>query len=61
MARPARLVAVEGRPEILQLSGGEPTIHPQFEEILDYAISRPIDYVMINANGIRRARDPRLV
>lgn len=56
-----RLVEVEGRPEILQLSGGEPTVHPQFEEIFDYAISRPIDFVMINTNGIRLARDPQLV
>ena len=56
-----RLVEVEGRPEILQLSGGEPTIHPQFLEIFAYAMSQPIDYVMINTNGIRFARDPALV
>jgi uncharacterized radical SAM superfamily Fe-S cluster-containing enzyme len=52
-----RLVECEGRPEILQLSGGEPTIHPQFLEIFEYACSRPIDIVMINTNGIRLARD----
>lgn len=56
-----RLVEVEGRPEILQLSGGEPTVHPQFEEVFDYAMSRTIDYVMINTNGVRLGRDPRLV
>jgi uncharacterized radical SAM superfamily Fe-S cluster-containing enzyme len=56
-----RLVEVEGRPEVLQLSGGEPTIHPQFEEILDYACSRPIDIVMINTNGLRIARDPKFI
>lgn len=56
-----RLVEVEGRPEILQLSGGEPTIHPRFEELLAYALSRPIDFIMINTNGIRLAKDPRLV
>jgi uncharacterized radical SAM superfamily Fe-S cluster-containing enzyme len=56
-----RLVAVEGRPEILQLSGGEPTIHPQFSEILDYALAQPIDYVQINTNGLRLAHDPQLV
>ncbi len=56
-----RLVEVEGRPEVLQLSGGEPTIHPQFEQILDYACSRPIDIVMINTNGLRIARDPKFI
>ena len=56
-----RLVEVEGRPEILQLSGGEPTVHPEFAAVFDYAISRPIDYVMLNTNGIRLARDPELV
>jgi len=52
-----RLVEVEGQPEILQLSGGEPTIHPHFEEIHRYACDQPIDIVMINTNGIRLARD----
>jgi len=55
------LVAAEGQPEVLQLSGGEPTIHPQFLDIFDYACSQPIDYVLINTNGIRLARDLRLV
>jgi uncharacterized radical SAM superfamily Fe-S cluster-containing enzyme len=36
-------------------------VHPQLEEIIDYALSRPIDYVMINTNGLRLARDPELV
>ena len=54
------LVAYEGRPEILQLSGGEPTVHPDFEAIFEYACSQPIDIVMINTNGIRLAKDPRL-
>ena len=51
------LVAAEGRPEVLQLSGGEPTIHPNFLEILAYACDAPIDLVMINTNGLRFARD----
>jgi 7,8-dihydro-6-hydroxymethylpterin dimethyltransferase len=51
------LVAAEGRPEVLQLSGGEPTIHPEFLEIFKYACGQPIDIVMINSNGVRLARD----
>jgi len=56
-----RLVEVEGRAEICQLSGGEPTVHPQFAEVVQYALSREIDYVMINTNGIRFARDAELI
>lgn len=56
-----RLITVEGRPEVLQLSGGEPTIHPEFERILAYAVSRPIDIVMVNTNGVRIAHDPAFI
>lgn len=56
-----RLVAVEGRAEVLQLSGGEPTLHPDFLRLLDYAVAQPIDIVMINTNGIRLAHDEALL
>jgi uncharacterized radical SAM superfamily Fe-S cluster-containing enzyme len=56
-----RLVQVEGRAEVLQLSGGEPTIHPDFLRILEYACDQPIDCVMINSNGLRFAHDPELL
>lgn len=52
-----RLVEVEGRAEVLQLSGGEPTIHPDFLKILDYGCRQAIDIVMINSNGLRFAHD----
>lgn len=55
------LVAAERHPEVLQISGGEPTTHPDFETILRYACDRPIDIVMVNTNGIRIARDPEFV
>lgn len=56
-----RLVATEGQAEILQLSGGEPTLHPEFEAILAYAHERDVQHVMLNTNGLRFARDARLV
>ena len=56
-----RIVATEGGAEVVQLSGGEPTIHPNFEEIFEYAVSKPIDYVTINTNGIRLAKDDKLI
>ncbi|HEY3329388.1 MAG TPA: radical SAM protein [Capsulimonadaceae bacterium] len=39
--------------DVLMISGGEPTIHPQFREILDLALSYPINRVLINTNGLR--------
>jgi len=56
-----RLVEVEGRAEVLQISGGEPTISPDFGRILDYACDQPIDIVMVNTNGIRFANDRDLL
>ncbi len=55
------LVLSEGEPDLVQLSGGEPTIHPQFFEILDAVKARPIRHVMINTNGVRIAQDPAFV
>jgi hypothetical protein len=52
-------VACEGEPEVLQFSGGEPTIHPQIVEFVELAKARGIRFVMVNTNGIRLARDPR--
>ena len=52
------IVAAEGEPDIVQISGGEPTIHPQFWEILDAAKARPIRHLMVNTNGIMIAKDP---
>ena len=52
------VVANEGRPDVVQISGGEPTLHPDFFAILDMARSRPIEHLMLNTNGIRIAREP---
>ena len=55
------LVASEGEPDLLQISGGEPTIHPDIIAVIDAAQSRPIRHLMINTNGIRIAQDPAFV
>jgi hypothetical protein len=52
------VIARKGPIEILQLSGGEPTLHPQFFELLEWLHAHPkIDYVLLNTNGVRVAND----
>ena len=55
------LVASEGNPDLVQISGGEPTVHPQIMEILRLCKSKPIRHVMLNTNGIRIASDKAFV
>jgi uncharacterized radical SAM superfamily Fe-S cluster-containing enzyme len=52
------LVASEGEPDLLQISGGEPTLHPDLFAIIDAAKRRNIRHVMLNTNGIRIAAEP---
>ena len=48
----------KGGIEILQLSGGEPTLHPEFFALVEWIQSHPnIDYLLINTNGVRIAQD----
>ena len=56
-----RLMVTEREPEIVQISGGEPTIHPQILDILEAAKSRNIRHIMLNTNGIRLAQEPDFV
>ncbi len=51
------IVTNEGQPDVVQISGGEPTVHPEFFEILDIAKRKPIRHLMLNTNGIRIAKD----
>ncbi|MDF2533386.1 MAG: hypothetical protein K0Q65_2967 [Clostridia bacterium] len=47
--------------EILQISGGEPTLHPDIISILKMAKAKKFKYVMLNTNGIRIAEDEEFV
>lgn len=51
------LMEQEGETEVVQVSGGEPTIHPEILEILELIKRRNIRYIMLNTNGLRLARD----
>lgn len=55
------VVRNEGHPDVVQISGGEPTLHPDFFSILEMAKARPIRHLMVNTNGIRIAQDEDFV
>ncbi len=46
----------KGDADLVQLSGGEPTIHPRIFELIDIALNRGIKQVYVNTNGIKLAR-----
>lgn len=53
-------VAIErenGRLDVVMVSGGEPTVHPQILDILDALAALPVTRVLLNTNGIRIAND----
>jgi 7,8-dihydro-6-hydroxymethylpterin dimethyltransferase len=49
------VVRNEGQPDVVQISGGEPTLHPDFFRVLDLAKARPIRHLMVNTNGLKIA------
>ena len=53
-------LAARGPLDVLQLSGGEPLLHPQLLEIIDKCRQLPIQYVMINTNGRELVRNAAL-
>ncbi len=57
----ARLARENGRLDVLMLSGGEPTLHPDLPELLEQLVARPIVRILINTNGISLSRDDDLV
>ncbi|MBX7142851.1 MAG: radical SAM protein [Oligoflexia bacterium] len=62
IARIQGVIDRKGGIEILQLSGGEPTLHPDFFRLLDWIKTNPkIDYLLINTNGLRLANDEQFI
>jgi uncharacterized radical SAM superfamily Fe-S cluster-containing enzyme len=49
------VVRNEGQPDVVQISGGEPTMHPDFFTVLEAAKARPIRHLMVNTNGVKIA------
>jgi MoaA/NifB/PqqE/SkfB family radical SAM enzyme len=47
-------------PAVLMISGGEPTVHPQFDAIVDLALASRFSHCVIITNGVRMAEDATL-
>ncbi|MEV0306440.1 radical SAM protein [Nonomuraea fuscirosea] len=56
-----RLSRENGKLDVLMLSGGEPTLHPELDRLLAELAERPITRILINTNGVRVARDDVLL
>ena len=55
------MASEDGKAEILQISGGEPTMHPEILRIISMAKGKGFKYVMLNTNGLRIAEDEKFV
>ncbi|MEM9654382.1 MAG: radical SAM protein, partial [Actinomycetota bacterium] len=56
-----RLARENGRLDVVMLSGGEPTLHPELPRLLDELCDRDIHRILINTNGVLLARDDELL
>lgn len=54
------LIAKNGKIDILDLTGGEPTLHPKLFEIFDLCKDYNIDRLMMNTNGLKILEDENL-
>ena len=47
-----------GALDLINITGGEPTLHPRIFELLDLCANSPIGRVTVDANGLALAADP---
>ena len=56
-----RLARENGALDVVMVSGGEPTVHPDLVEILDRILERDVTRILVNTNGMRLAHDDALL
>ncbi|MDR1050592.1 MAG: radical SAM protein [Deltaproteobacteria bacterium] len=56
----SRLREYEGEVMLLNLSGGEPTLHPEFGKFVNIARSAGVAQLTVSTNGLRLLNDPAL-
>lgn len=57
-----KLIRTENQIDVINISGGEPLLHPKLLDIIDYAVSRPeIVRVSISTNGLALLKEAGLI
>ena len=56
-----RLAKENNRIDVLMLSGGEPTLYPWLEQLIEHLVARPVVRILLNSNGLRIASDDEFV
>jgi len=56
-----RLARENGRIDVVMLSGGEPTLHPELPLLIEELVSRNIVRILLNTNGVTVSRDDALL
>ncbi len=53
-----QLAAGRGDADLVQISGGEPTLHPDLPRMIALCFARGVRKVYVNTNGVRLGREP---
>ena len=51
------LIRTEGCVDVINISGGEPTLHPQFKELIEIALEKGITQISVSTNGLTLLKD----
>jgi hypothetical protein len=54
------IIGMSGGVDVINITGGEPTLHPQITDLLEVCQRPEIGRITMNSNGIRLAGDPGL-
>ncbi|HSN24174.1 MAG TPA: radical SAM protein [Methylomicrobium sp.] len=54
------LLLTEGCVDVINISGGEPTLHPSFREMIETALQQGITQISVSTNGSTLLHDPAL-